>query len=188
MRLVVIAVCGEMESGKGSVTNTLIEEGFFRVALGDPIKSLIVGGGPDHPLLKDIGKADWPPRKAWQTLGDESREAAGRENVWVDVALTYLTYLAKFHPAPIRRFVISDVRREFERAALNNWTVRMGGCFECWRVVRPDHETSSTHSSEVNIGEVRQSLVIPNTGTRRDLGHLARREIDRVVGEPLSVA
>lgn len=188
MRLIVVAVCGEMESGKGSVTNTLIEEGFFRVALGDPIKSLIAGGGPDHPLLKDIGKAGWPPRKGWQTLGDESREAAGRPNVWVDLAITYLTYLSQFHPEPIRRFVISDIRREFERAAIHNWAVRMGGCFECWRVVRPDNETSSTHSSEVNIGEVRRNLVIPNTGTRRDLRELVQGQIDRIVGEPLSVA
>lgn len=183
MCLTVIAVCGEMESGKGSVTNTLIEEGFFRVALGDPIKSLIAGGGPDHPLLKDIGKAGWPPRQAWQTLGDESREAAGRPNVWADIAITYLTYLSQFHPEPIRRFVISDIRREFERAAIQNWTVRMGGDFECWRIVRPKHSTDSTHSSEVNVGEVAWDQVIINDGTRRGLGDLVRKMVDWLTGD-----
>lgn len=187
-RIVIIAVCGEMESGKGSATNALIEEGFFRVALGDPIKWLLTGGGPDHPLLKDLGKAEWPPRRAWQTLGDESRIEADRPKVWVDVAVTYMTYLALLHPEPVRRFVVSDLRREFERQALANFAARHGGVFEAWKIVRPGVVSTSTHSSEIHVKEVVCDQTLVNDGARRDLVDAVRDELDALLDrDPLAI-
>lgn len=167
--LIIVGIQGLAEHGKDTIAKTLtLFHGFFRVALGDPIKAAIRDAGDD--ITKQRHKAGMADRTAWQQLGTEARNDVGAPDVWVDLNRTLIQYFRVYHPEPISRFVVPDTRYGPECDSLRTYAAKHGGQFHLLRVHRPGHQkiAGAAHSSEQLLGPP-PDVTLVNDGAVIDL-------------------
>jgi hypothetical protein len=167
--LLVVALCGPARSGKDTAARSLAaSHGFRRLALADGIRRAFAAvNEPTWDALKELDAAGRSARWALQVMGTEARQDVGAADHWIDHVGLTIRYFAHYHPAPIRRWVIPDLRYPREAERLAEMVNFMGGRFEVWKVVRPDLKpiAEAAHSSETSVAEVRCDRTIVNDRT-----------------------
>ena len=154
-------------SGKTSLAEALVEEGFVRIAFATPIKSalhtILVSAGASPPIAASLinGPAkDQPtrflagrtPRHALQTLGTEW----GRDLISPDFWLTTWHNQVLAQLSRGISVVTDDLRFPNEANTvldLNGTTIRID---------RPDLHATTTHRSEGNLSDWRFDLYLTN--------------------------
>jgi hypothetical protein len=180
--LVVIGICGKARSGKDTAANSLcLYRDFHRIALADGIREALAGlGGPTGSFLKEL-TPEHNYRRALQTLGTESRDAANCPGLWVHLALTKIHYAHKIHPVKRDRFVIPDIRYRHESSMFRSQVARWGGRFGVLKLSRPEAEIAeSSHSSETEVDNVISDLIYENDSSLDDLVISVLRFFDRL--------
>ena len=158
-----IALFGKMRSGKDTVGEMLVEEGFERFAFATGIGQIIEEYFPE--AVADGKK----PRKHYQHIGQKLREL--NENVWIN-------YLLKgVEASGVDYVVVTDGRQENEAVYL-----RENG-FTIIKVVAPDElrikriESAGdqftpdlfTHETELQVDKIEADYVINNDSDLKSL-------------------
>jgi hypothetical protein len=159
-RLLIVGICGAIESGKDQTAKILVAlHGFRRYSLGDGPKYLVESaGGETKEVDKILDSLGMTKRDAWQKGGTETREKIGARYLWTDllcakIALMYDT-LGSLLPEAKRpcRFVVPDVRFPYEPEKLKELADLYGGVYQTWRVRNQHAEDADdrhkSHSSE----------------------------------------
>jgi len=191
--MMLIALCGAKQSGKTTVSETLVNEhGFVRMRFADTLKDMLVtmgltraqidGGDKEKPSKLLGGKT---PRWAMQSLGTEWGRDMVSQDLWVNALALRM---AKFSD-PKQRVVIDDCRFPNEVAMIHG----LDG--ELWRVRRPNVEpkvsflsrllvrwglSKKIHPSEIYWPRFEVDAEIVNDGTLGDLQAETNRILRRV--------
>jgi hypothetical protein len=169
-----IGLSGFAQVGKDSVADILVEDGFTRIALADPIREALYALDPMvgadtygrkfrlQEVIDDLGwdaaKVEIPEvRRLMQVLGTEvGRELLG-EHIWTDLARKKLKRPGKY--------VVTDVRFPSEVSAVRTW----GGSLI--KIVRPGYMPVNSHVSDEGIPDEFFDRVLLNDGSLEDLRH-----------------
>ena len=185
----IIGICGLIGSGKGTVADILVTEGFKKVSFADTLKDgvatifgwdrAMLEGDTDHSRewreqpdtfwSKETGK-EITPRLVLQLFGTDCMRDGFDNGIWVSLVKK------KLLENPNINFVIPDVRFENEI----NMIKEVGG--EVWVVVRGQTPEwlqqyqrqnitppGSIHSSEYRWVKAKKDYVIDNNGTLDNL-------------------
>lgn len=185
----IAAVCGQLNSGKGVISNLLVSEfGYASMGFADPLKRILqqMFKIPDVVLWGPSSERTGKVRTMLQELGTDF----GRKydpNIWVNLTIqrikhwnlygedTYglLPYVGWDHPFT-ESVVISDLR--FPNEAENlcfNWATKI------FKVIRPDNfdnvdasEKQRTHVSETIVDDIPKNLITTTLYNDKDLAHL----------------
>jgi hypothetical protein len=136
----IIGLCGYARSGKDTAAEGLIEIGWTRVALADPLKRVALAIGWD-------GEKDEPGRVLLQNLGQ-----AVREHIAPDAWITALLTAAERVHGDV---VVTDVRYPNEAAAIRD----QGGYLV--QIVRPGVGPANEHASE-DVAALHPEFVLRN--------------------------
>lgn len=153
MKKLIIGLTGQKHSGKDTAARALCANmGFEQMAFATPLKNMLLALGLTEeqlydPVLKEkvvehIGKS---PRYMMQTLGDEWGRELVSKTLWVDIARQRIA------TSNARRIVFSDVRKEEERALIED----LGGEIIHIRrgeLKQPEHR--SEQPLEIKFGEI----------------------------------
>lgn len=156
MRMLV-GFAGYAGSGKDTAAETLISQGYERVAFADPIKELAYKLGWN-------GVKDEKGRKLLQDAGNIARQY--NPEVWIDKAL--MEAVAHDH------VVITDVRHLNEISA-----IRSEGGVVVW-IARIGVGPANGHISENEIGPGDCDLIISNNGTLEELAEDVAKALRRI--------
>ena len=177
----IIGLSGYARSGKDTVANILVSQGFTRVAFADAIReSLFIlnplvgdslrlqeciwmnGGWEGAKILPEV-------RTLLQVFGtDVGRKLLG-ENVWVDVLFSSLN--------PDKNYVVSDVRFENECEAI----LSRGG--EMWRINRADVGPVNGHISDSALDSYKDfAYTINNSDSLTVLNLKVMNRLEKVLG------
>lgn len=196
--LVVVGITGVARSGKDTLAGLLCHrDGFFRVALGDAVRSAIRDmDGPTWAITKELEAAGKNTRWGCQKVGGDARERVadlircavedgdtpddecswsagiGANRCWSYLACVKIAYLATIHPVPQRRFVVPDISYPHEPDALGAVVRQLGGRYETWRVERAGSGlagAAGSHPSEIGRATVPADLTIANDGAPEDM-------------------
>lgn len=168
MNLTKIGLIGHAGCGKDTVAARLAHHGFERVAIADPVRSILMHMNPlitsDGLRLRDavdahgfdVAKRRFPVvRELLQGLGEGVRTALG-ESVWIEHALRRLDALS----GPV---VVTDVRYYNEALALRSRNFLLA-----W-VQRPGVGPANAHPSETDIPTELADVVLTNDGSIQEL-------------------
>lgn len=172
-----IGITGFARAGKDTVGLLLGQYGYRRVALADPIKemaSAIGWHGEKEDLLPCSFCGMERGRRLLQRLGTEGGRKTLGDDVWINHLLDSLVKLGLYTPGAAR-WAVTDVRYPNEASKIR----RAGG--RIWKVVRPGYGPSA-HLSETFQNDITPDLIIPNTGTLRDLGRLVAEVVGAYSG------
>jgi hypothetical protein len=149
-KLVVIGLTGVARSGKSTTAQALsLLGGFHRVGLADGIReSLNALDGPEWDFRKET---ELSTRRSMQLFGTECREAINSPSLWIDLLLAKIRYASVYHSCPRYKFVISDIRYQYEIDRISEVVESWNGMYSTWRISRPGFEPESNHSSETGI-------------------------------------
>ena len=168
MTIRIIALTGNMMSGKSTVAKYLVEQhDFVLVKFAEPLKWMLQSIGLGMEEIEGNKKelpmtllSENTPRFAMQTLGQEwGRDIMG-ENFWVNIWKDRVKHLLAQGYYDI---VTDDCRYLNEQQAV----AEMGG--SVWKVVRPHSqstlltEMSQEHRSETAMEEIEVNEIIQNT-------------------------
>ena len=181
-----IAVCGQINSGKGVISDILIEEyGFVSMAFADPIKRIVqqMFCIPDDVLWGPSPKRQGKIRNMLQEFGTDFARKYDPE-VWVDYTIKRIKHWKNYGEdicgllpyvsyQPERKIVISDLRFPNEADGLcRNWTTQI------FKVVRPDNfdtldipKENREHASETEVNEIPDNLITATIPNDKDLSH-----------------
>jgi hypothetical protein len=163
-----VGLCGPAGCGKDTVASLMVQRGFHRYALAQPIKgmvSLMLSQRLERWEDREWKEAPIPwlgrsPRQLAQTLGTEW----GREHVdpdlWLKLGMQRWE-LVKYSAMP--RLVITDIRFVNEAQAI----IGAGGTI--WKVLREDVAPVSAHVSEQGIPPALITGTIKNYGSLDEL-------------------
>lgn len=174
-QMIVIGITGVARSGKDTIARILCSRfGFTRIALADGVRSAFRDlDGPTWELTKNLEAAGKTARWALQTLGTECRVDTGSGDLWNRLLLTKIAYLRRYHPVPVSRLVISDLRFasecQFFRAAI---PYNFGNPFHVWKVVRAEgglQGDAAKHPSEIEVERIDPDVSIFNDNTLAEL-------------------
>lgn len=165
--LVVLTGC--KRAGKDTAAHALIERGWVRIALADPVKEmclainpLIDGDTRVADLVETVGwemaKTHTEVRRLLQRIGTEGGRQILGENTWIRLALKKASECTERG----EKVVVTDARFENEVLAFQEW----GGV--SLQIVRPGCNPDG-HASEQPIDPYWIDVVIENTGTVQDL-------------------
>lgn len=182
-----IGLIGFAGAGKDSVADLLVSEhGFAKVALGDPLRTMLRILDPivcvtfEHDdqdgavryadVLADLG---YDATKRHPILGDEVRallqrmgDALRDDDVLGSAALADIAaQRVARHRTAGTPVVISDVRTPDDLALV----LRLGG--QVWRIDRPGVGPANSHHTE-QLPTEHPAIVVPNSGNLADLQHL----------------
>ena len=186
----IIGVCGLIGSGKGTVSDILIEErGFIKVSFADSLKDVVASVFSwDRALLEGDTdesrewreqvdqwwsvKLDIPnvtPRWVLQQWGTEGGRDAFHQDIWIR------SLERKMFQNPDANYVIPDTRFPNEVDMIQNlggqvWRVRRGAdprWFSRYRL--RDKKPHSIHPSEWMWAKTKFDRIIENNGTLEDL-------------------
>lgn len=187
----VIGLNGYARSGKDTAAQALINRGFTRIALADPIREALLALDPYVGLTSDgpvrateaLERADhnWDilkkhplfgaeSRRLMQQLGTEVARVQWWDAFWLDLADKRM---AELRAAGHNRFVITDIRfpNEAEWAAGRGWPIV--------RITRPGVGPVNGHASEAGLPEEMIDHEIANDST---IESLHRKVADLAVG------
>ncbi len=181
-----IALVGPLKSGKTTAANWLVERGYTRIALADPLKDISeqmlnhfivthLGYLPDRqdaldngtpPILLDrqeMQDAKEVFRPFWQWLGTDFRDYLKAPNLWIQIFMGRMKHT-------LGSIVCDDVRFPHEAVALR------GAGFKTIRIIRPEanrlesgtNVAASRHASETLGNQIRADYTIRNDGTLDD--------------------
>ena len=186
----IVGICGLIGSGKGTVGDILVEQGFVKVSFADKLKdgvSTIFGW--DRAMLEgdtdesrqwreqrdnywsDETQMEVTPRLVLQLFGTDCMRDGFYDGVWV--SLLKKTILDN----PEQNYVIPDVRFENEIKMIRSiggevWEIRRNGDPK-WLI---DYETTGVEPTHIHPSEWRwvkatKDHVVQNDGTIQDLKH-----------------
>lgn len=186
----IVGICGLIGSGKGTVGDILVEQGFVKVSFADKLKdgvSTIFGW--DRAMLEgdtdesrawreqrddywsDETQMEVTPRLVLQLFGTDCMRDGFYDGVWV--SLLKKTILDN----PEQNYVIPDVRFENEIKMIRSiggevWEIRRNGDPK-WLI---DYETTGVEPTHIHPSEWRwvkatKDHVIQNDDTIQDLKH-----------------
>lgn len=185
--LIVVGIAGPSGSGKDASASALAAlRGCQVIGLADAIKSALDDlDGRSCDLTKRLEAAGISKRRAWQLLGSESRIQVRNRRLWTCTALAKIHFLSTL-PAPVRRFVVPDVRYPHEELEFRLALARWGGRFGLLALERPGLEPlpgeAGKHSSEQCFGELTPDLTFVNQGPLKLLREQACWFFDDVAG------
>lgn len=184
----VAAVCGQLNSGKGVISNLLVKEhGFVSMGFADPLKRILqqMFRIPDDVLWGPSEKRQGKVRSMLQELGTDF----GRKydpNIWVTLTIQRISHWSTWGKDPYnllpyvgtnspltRNIVISDLRFPNEAEGLcNNWATKI------FKVIRPGNfdevdatEDQRIHESETMIDDIPSNLITATLTNDKDLDH-----------------
>lgn len=192
--MTVIGLTGLKGCGKDTAAEALVQDGWKRLALADPLRHMLYtlnpiikfghppgspafGPGPEYLRWQDWldhygydeAKKDPEVRRLMQVFGTEViREQFGK-NAWVDLAERTI------QAEPWTSWVVTDVRFDNEARMIHD----LGG--HVIQVVR-DGLTADGHASEAGVDLNLIDLRLPNNGTVEHL-HMQIRSVVNVVGQ-----
>lgn len=168
----IIGLSGYARSGKDTVADFLVKQGFTKASFANPIRESLYSLNPFvsedgvrlHDAIKEHGWDGYKNsqysaeiRQLLQRFGTEVGRDIYGEDFWVDLMLEDIKGAGG-------DFVITDVRFENEADAI----VQQGG--EIWRINRPDVEPVNSHWSEVALDKYEKfAVIIDNSSTIEDL-------------------
>jgi hypothetical protein len=174
----IVSLTGAARAGKSTVAQFLSLYGGFKVIhLADGIRSALDDlDGPTWEQRKERGAIGMTERTAMQVMGTEARDRLagivfGPQHHWCNHAMIKMFYCMELHPAPCSRFVVPDMRHQFEHEYFWRIADLLGGSYECWRITRPDvgEIAESGHSSEAEWSAIVPARRIANDGSMHDL-------------------
>lgn len=185
----IVAICGQLNSGKGVVSRLLVEEhGFASMGFTDPLKRILqqMFKIPDDVLWGPSEKRQGRVRNMLQELGTDF----GRKydpNIWVNLTIQRIKHWNRYGEDTYgllpyvggdshltQAVVISDLRFPNEAEGLCfNWSTKI------FKIVRPDNydsadvsENQRTHKSEIEIAEIPSNLITATLYNDKNLDHL----------------
>jgi len=202
----VIGICGKARSGKDTIASTIVESKVlsqtfvmgYRLALADPIKSIIEGllsmwmddpaaglsadavvermlsGNLKEAPIADLG--DKSPRRMMQTLGTDWGRNMICEDLWVKLLrgrIDYVSNLSENGGANGCLVVVPDIRFDNEAKI----------CNVLLQVDRPDAEEVAEHVSEDGISTHLITHTIHNTGSTAALQEKVNRFLAEVISD-----
>lgn len=185
----IVAVCGQLNSGKGVVSDILrIDHGYVPMALADPLKRIIqqMFKIPDDVLWGASHKRTGKVRSMLQELGTDFGRKYDQD-IWVNLLIdriqhwnkygedkcNLLPYIGSSHEWT-NAVVITDLRFPNEAIKLcNQWATKI------FKVVRPGNfdevdasQAQRNHPSETEIDEIPENLITTVLQNDQDLNHL----------------
>ncbi len=171
----IVAICGLMRSGKDTVADYLIAKyGYSKIKIAGQLKEAVKAmfGFTDNQLEnseKDLIDTRWniTPRQAMQFLGTDVMQFQA-EKLLPNIGRTFWisSMVMTMKSFPDKKYVVSDLRFIHELDYLKN--AYPGNVFVI-RVDRPQNESLSNHSSEVDFKNMIVDACLKNDG---DLDHL----------------
>jgi hypothetical protein len=180
----VAAVCGQINSGKGVVSDILVQEhGFVSMAFADPLKYILqqMFGIPDDVLWGPSPKRSGRVRDMLQELGTDFAHKYDKLT-WVNLTLKRMQHwnsygedlyhlLPTVDPKDSSNIVISDVRFPHEAESLcSQWHTKI------FKVVRPDNfdvleipQHNRQHASEALVNEIPEKFITATITNDKDL-------------------
>lgn len=182
----IMGLTGYARSGKDTVGQILVEQGWHRVAFGDKVRELALAADPlipepggIHGLTTserlsvlvarsgwDAAKAEPEVRRFLQAIGTGVRGVLGEET-WIDAALQEVADVAAHvglgGAVPPAGIVVTDVRHQNEAHAVR----ARGGVIV--RVHRPGVRPANAHVTEVGVDHITADQALVNNGTVEDL-------------------
>jgi hypothetical protein len=169
----IIAIKGKKGSGKDSLTNTLLVEGFEQQRFADPLKAMLstmlaMAGVPTLTIARmidgDLKEVPTPflagktPRHAMQTLGTEWRDTLSKD-LWLD-------HLNERLKGRSGNYIVSDCRFKHEAT----WVRERGGVVvEVVRSTQGRTEEGAQHISEIEMEQIVPDIEVFNYGGLDDL-------------------
>lgn len=202
-RLEIVGLTGYARAGKDTAAEGLVDAGYVRCALADPMRDLLAamdpvvtageGGGPamtirlteamahlDRALerpatYEDLKASAWGPeyRRLMQRLGTEGGRSVFYPDFWVERLMDRIARHADLFGA--YRFVVPDVRFDNEAAAI----VAAGGIV--LRIERPGTGPANDHPSERGVANEYLEGVVRNVGSPGSLQEATRYLVQRVL-------
>lgn len=181
MKKRLIGITGRAGSGKSTVAEFLIEQGFQQIAFADPLKVGLAAILQE--AVEDLfspERKEKPVRPYWpeHVTSRLLMQAVGTEGVRNNVDPNFWVWLAheKFVKAETH-VVVSDVRYEEEA----EWVRAQGG--KIWRLVRnnlPQITGLKKHVSEQGISSHPDDVTLYNNGSLDELGYSVRQLLRRM--------
>lgn len=182
MQPILIGLCGFAGTGKDSISDVLVAQGFHTKAFADNPRTLALKLDPYFPelnksyrqILNEMGYEQAKRqhvciREYLIKLGDSVCAVLG-PNTWVDSALPVDMQLDK-------DLVVRDIRKaiEAERVRAHGGVV--------WRIVRPQY--GPAHETEaLGVGSVDPDFVLTNDGTLEDLKAKVLQQLEKMRQPP----
>lgn len=184
----IIGVTGLIGSGKGTIADFLIEEGYTKLSFADALKDaaskifgwdreLIEGSTPESRAWREeidewwaerLETPDFSPRQALQKLGTEAMRMVFHDNIWVSVLERKIKQMAASEAVKV---VIPDVRFPNEIECIK----RLGG--QIVRVQRgdlpPHWESTSEYNRALRLQTVPSSWMIEHRKWLDDNVHIS---------------
>ncbi len=183
----IVAVCGQLNSGKGAVSDIIMQEfGYVGMAFADPIKRMVqqMFGIPDEELWGPSHKRSGKVRSMLQELGTDFAHKYDPA-VWVNLTVkrikhwdTYgedlegrLPFIGTGSP---RKIVITDLRFPNEAQNLcTSWATKI------FKVVRPGNfddvnapKEHREHASETVVNNIPENMITVTLHNDKHLAHL----------------
>jgi hypothetical protein len=147
----IIGLTGQKGAGKDTVADVLVEQGFLKISIADPLKQVCQAifhldeKQLHDPIEKERVDSRWgkTPRQLFQEIGTELFRNQYDEKIWIQ-SLFYR--IGKY---PDRHIVIPDIRFQNECDALME--LQNSENVEIFKVVRADHNVTDAHVSESGV-------------------------------------
>jgi dephospho-CoA kinase len=156
---ILLILSGYIGSGKDTFASFLIEKGYKRFAMADPLKKIAMEHFGWDGVKNDKG------RKLLQILGTE----AGRKynpNIWIDKTINNL--YNHFVIEKNEKAVITDCRFSNELDLLRKFSLDNNIYSYAIKINRPGSVDYTGHESEQNYGRMGFEYIMDNNGTLDD--------------------
>ena len=167
----IIAICGTKRSGKDVLANHIVDKyGYTRISFAEPLKHIVrmlfnftdeqvglVDGNNDE---KDTIDKKWgiSPRKALQFIGTEVLQNKIQE-LLPKIKRDYFANILLSKIENDKTYVISDLRFIHEYEKIKHLDIQI------IKIIRPDHNYSEEHLSEIENTHIPYDIKIINNGT-----------------------
>lgn len=183
---VLIALCGDIGAGKGTVREILEENfDFHGFSVVEPIIKAARGvfGNLDLDYFEDRELKETPtprmfgksPRDIMRTLGTEWGRELIHKNIWVELLLREISRTRHEHTIlESDQFlaVVDSIRFDNEYELLKKYAEENDMVFEAWRVIRPGNpyiDKMSGHASDKGLSGNLETVGVGNVGSLLNL-------------------
>lgn len=170
----IVALCGMKGSGKDTIGSVLINAGYQRIQIAEPLKDGIKSmfNLSDEHVNGDLKETEImtgiTPRFLLQYIGTDIMHPLMGKDVWIKQAVEKIKTLSMNHD----NFVITDMRFVYESEYLRKHFPSSFIVF-----IERDLVEKSEHVSECECHKIISDLVIDNTGNLNDLFSQVKNKI-----------